>query len=93
MIKHNALDPKLVLVQDGTASNRGCRQLLPAEGLPCTEFAEVRALLVGEVTCLERSGECASGWVVVSRRCSGGGLRQLNQFNDLRKSGTINLPT
>ena len=39
MIKHNALDPKLVIVQDRTGLNRGWRQVLPAEGFSCTEFA------------------------------------------------------
>ena len=39
MIKHNALDPKLVLVQDRTGLNQVWRQLLAAEGFPCTEFA------------------------------------------------------
>jgi hypothetical protein len=39
MIKYNALDPKLVLVQDRTGSKQGWRRLLAAEGFSCSEFA------------------------------------------------------
>ena len=39
MIKHNALDPKLVLVQDRTGSKQGWRHFAPAEGFPGAEFA------------------------------------------------------
>src|SRR5262245_13805838 len=39
MIKHYALNPKLVFFEDRTVLNQDGRQLLPTEGFPCAERA------------------------------------------------------
>src|SRR6516225_2072648 len=48
MIEDNALDAKLVLVQERTRANRGWRQLLPAEGFSCMELTPVSWSRFGE---------------------------------------------
>ena len=50
MIKHYALDPKLVLVQDRTGLNRGWRHFVPAEGFPGAEFADAVEPLAVELS-------------------------------------------